>query len=57
MMCHDEGREAAICVSLLCTACEIVDKWHTPLKNGVGILEAFFHFFLGLVPCRNHEIP
>ena len=21
-----------------------------PLKNGVGVLEVFFHFFLGLVP-------
>ena len=29
----------------------------SPLKNGVGILEAFFHFFLGLVPCRNNGFP
>jgi len=27
-----------------------------PLKNGVGVLEAFFHFFLGLVPRSKNNL-
>ena len=27
-----------------------------PHKNGLGVLEAFFHFFLGLVPRRKNNL-